>query len=58
MAKLIFTCPQTGHKIDSGIVTDAASLSNVQMLKLCLTCPHCGKTHRLPVKTADLCEAA
>ena len=58
MTNLIFTCPQTGRKIESGIVTDAASLSSVQALRLRLTCPHCGKTHRLLIKNADLCEAA
>jgi hypothetical protein len=31
---------------------------DVQALRLRLTCPHCGKTHRLPIKTADLCEVA
>jgi hypothetical protein len=58
MTNLIFTCPQTGRKIESGIVTDAASLSNVQALRLRLTCPHCCKTHELIIKDGHLCEAA
>ena len=33
MANLIFTCPQTGREIESGIATDTASLSNVQAHK-------------------------
>ena len=58
MADLFFRCPQTGRKIESGIVTDAASLSNVQELRVCLTCPHCGETHNLLIKDGDLREAA
>jgi hypothetical protein len=58
MANLTFRCPQTGRTIESGIVTDPRSLSNVQAVKLRLTCPHCGKIHGLLIKDGHLCEAA
>jgi len=58
MTNLIFMCPQTGRTIESGIVTDADSLSNVQSVRLRLTCPHCGKTHGLPIKDGHFREAA
>ena len=58
MASLAFRCPQTGRTIESGIVTDPRSLSNVQAVRLWVACPHCDKTHRLLVKDGHFCEAA
>jgi hypothetical protein len=45
MTALIFTCPKTGRPIDSGIETDRASLSNVQLVKIRVRCPHCWGEH-------------
>jgi hypothetical protein len=57
MSNLTFRCPQTGRIIQSGIITDPRSLSNVLAVTLRLTCPHCGKTHGLLIEDGHLCEA-
>jgi hypothetical protein len=58
MANLAFRCPKTGRTIESGIVTDPRSLSNVQAVKLRVVCPHCEEVHGLLVKDGHFCEAA
>jgi predicted RNA-binding Zn-ribbon protein involved in translation (DUF1610 family) len=54
MSALVFSCPQTGCDIVSGISTDLESLSHVQHLPVSLFCPHCGKVHRLAAKDGRL----
>lgn len=54
MSALVFTCPQTGRDIVSGINTDLESLSHVQHLPVILFCPNCGKVHRLVAKDGRL----
>jgi hypothetical protein len=57
MQSLVFACPQTRQKIDSGIETDQQSLLGIRNLTVDLTCPHCGGRHRLPMKSAKFVPA-
>ena len=54
MSALVFTCPNTGRDIVSGINTDLESLSQVQELPVSLFCPNCGKVHRLTARNGRL----
>jgi len=45
MGQLLFRCPNSGRTIDSGVHTDAASLSKVRFLSVKLYCPVCNTTH-------------
>ena len=54
MHSLTFTCPQTGRAVDTGINTDAHSLSSIQAAIIHLKCPNCGMTHQLPIKNGYL----
>ena len=54
MSALVFTCPNTGRDIVSGINTDLESLSHVQQLPVSLFCPTCGKVHRLAARDGRL----
>jgi hypothetical protein len=54
MHSLTFTCPQTGRAIDTGIDTDAHSLSSVQAAIIYLKCPYCGMSHQLSIKNGYL----
>jgi predicted RNA-binding Zn-ribbon protein involved in translation (DUF1610 family) len=56
MSALVFTCPNSGRDIVSGINTDTESLSHVQELPVSLFCPHCGKVHRLSAKNGRLAD--
>ena len=48
MANLIFRCPQTGRTIESGIVTDPRSLSNVQEVRSPFNVPTLRQNSRTP----------
>ncbi len=54
MHSLTFTCPQTGRAIETGINTDAHSLSLVQASIIHLKCFHCGMAHQLLIKSGYL----
>jgi hypothetical protein len=54
MHSLTFTCPQTGRAIETGINTDAHSLSSVQAAIIHFKCSHCGRAHQLPIKSGYL----
>ena len=54
MHSLTFTCPQTGRAIDTGINTDAHSLSSVRAAIIHLKCPNCGMPHQLSIKNGYL----
>jgi hypothetical protein len=51
MESLVFACPLTRLTIDSGINTDADSLSAIRDLQVELHCPHCLSRHHFPVKS-------
>ena len=57
MQSLVFACPQTAMTIDSGIATNQESVVAVQNLAVELECPHCGKRHRLPIRSGKLLPA-
>ncbi len=47
MNPLVFQCPKTGHKLDTGldIHIHRPSLRNVQPITLQVLCPLCGNRH-------------
>jgi hypothetical protein len=47
MATLVFRCPSSGSRIESGIHTDEASLQRVGFLRVSLYCPKCRTIHQL-----------
>lgn len=57
MTLLIFECPRTRRAIDAGIETDKDTLAAVSSATLRLSCPHCGRTHELPIKSGHLSAA-
>ena len=54
MDSLTFTCTHTGRAIETGINTDQTTLSFVQAVTIPVLCPHCGMTHRFPVRSGQL----
>ncbi len=50
MHSLIFDCPHTGQAIDSAINTDIEAIAGFCDLHVDVTCPHCARRHRLPIK--------
>jgi hypothetical protein len=50
MPSLLFTCPATRQKATTGIETDAQSLQSFWKATLHVKCPHCGRTHDIPVR--------
>jgi hypothetical protein len=45
MGVLVFCCPATGERINSGVHTDESSLAKVRSLSVKLYCPSCKTTH-------------
>ena len=45
MGVLVFQCPATGERINSGVHTDESSLAKVRSLSVKLYCPACKTTH-------------
>jgi hypothetical protein len=45
MGQLLFRCPNSGQRIDSGVHTDETSLAKVRSLAVKLYCPVCKTTH-------------
>ena len=58
MAALIFSCPRTGRPIESGIETDRASLSHVQMIRIRVRCPYCWEEHDRTIRDSHLAATA
>ena len=50
MPSLNFTCPNTHHKVSTGIKMDAESLRKCWDKSLRVRCPHCGLLHRVLVR--------
>ena len=42
MEHLIFVCPMTGRKIDSGIETEIGTLLHIRQQNVRVDCPACG----------------
>ena len=45
MGVLVFRCPATGERIDSGVHTDESSLAKVRSLSVKIYCPACKTVH-------------
>ena len=45
MGVLVFRCPATGERINSGVHTDEGSLNKVRSLSVKLYCPACKTMH-------------
>jgi hypothetical protein len=45
MGVLVFRCPVTGERINSGVHTDESSLEKVRSLSVRLYCPACKTMH-------------
>lgn len=58
MGTLKFLCPRTGQAIETGIATDADTLSAVSTVTMRVPCPHCGADHEFHVEQGFLAEAA
>jgi hypothetical protein len=58
MGPLTFSCPRTGKPIETGIETDAATLSEVAWVAVRLRCPHCHEEHDPKVHEGYLATAA
>jgi hypothetical protein len=50
MASLFFTCPTTHQQAHTGIETDVQSLRAVWNSTLKISCPHCGKVHKISAR--------
>ncbi|HEY0439648.1 MAG TPA: hypothetical protein VGD36_06185 [Xanthobacteraceae bacterium] len=58
MGTLTFRCPRTGQTIETGIATDADTLSGVRSVTMRVPCPHCAAEHEFDVAQGFLAEAA
>ena len=45
MGVLVFRCPESGERINSGVHTDETSLAKVRSLSVKLYCPACKTMH-------------
>ena len=45
MDEIIFSCPVTGQKIKTGIITDKNTFEHLQDVGSNINCSHCGGTH-------------
>ena len=57
MPSLFFTCPNTRHQADTGIMTDAESLRDTWSMTLNVNCPHCGEMHAVSVRETYIDDA-
>jgi hypothetical protein len=47
--ELSFRCPVNERTVSTGIYTDAASLTRLQLIDIRVRCPHCGDVHTIRV---------
>jgi hypothetical protein len=43
---IVFTCPETGHDVSSGVLTDEHTFSNLPRHEMVVRCKECGGEHR------------
>lgn len=43
---VVFKCPNNGHDVSSGILTDEQSFASMLSKKVEVRCPECGEMHR------------
>jgi hypothetical protein len=59
MERLVFTCPQTGQKIDVGIQSELQTFLRIRANRVVVAhCPHCARRHEWLVRDAQLTKAA
>ena len=58
MAAVMIRCPETGHEIPTGIVTDRESFEATPVFFARVLCPICRTEHDWFAKEAWLCEPA
>jgi hypothetical protein len=58
MERLIFACPATGRRFDSGIETELQTLLRIRTSLFTTRCPCCGRPHDWAVAEAELARAA
>jgi hypothetical protein len=58
MEQLIFVCPTTGQKVDSGIEIDLETFARISDENVRVHCPACGRWHEWPVRDALPARAA
>jgi hypothetical protein len=49
MGELLFLCPKSAREIETGIKTDAASLTGSRLKVMHIQCPHCRATHTFTI---------
>ena len=47
--ELSFRCPVNERTVSTGIYTDEASLTRLQLIDIRVRCPHCGDVHTIRV---------
>jgi hypothetical protein len=58
MEHLIFICPRTGQRIDSGVESEIGTLLRIRDRTLRVRCHACGELHEWRVRDAFLARAA
>jgi predicted RNA-binding Zn-ribbon protein involved in translation (DUF1610 family) len=58
MERLLFTCPVTRRRIDTGVETEIGTLLQIKSATLRQRCPACGQLHEWIVRDAELPKAA
>jgi predicted RNA-binding Zn-ribbon protein involved in translation (DUF1610 family) len=58
MEHLIFVCPTTGLRVDSGVESEIGTLLRIRNKNLRVHCPECGEWHEWRVRDAFLAKAA
>jgi phage FluMu protein Com len=58
MSQLTFRCPKTCNYIRAGVETDEKSLARIWDRSMRVYCPYCKEMHELPVREAELEDAA
>jgi hypothetical protein len=51
---LTYTCPETTRLVQTGIITDTATVEKLSFFKLSVWCPHCGAAHAILGKEASI----
>jgi hypothetical protein len=52
MSHLKFRCPASNVEVETSIETDDRTLQRMRTMKLSVWCPHCFKSHSVPMGSA------
>jgi hypothetical protein len=58
MSTLIFTCPKTGRRFESGVDMERDTLVKVRGIVVRVHCAHCHEVHEQSIKDGHLSAAA